>query len=53
MLVMTVNPGFGGQTFIKSTLDKIARLRKELDRRNLKVELEVDGGINVKTAPAV
>lgn len=53
VLVMTVNPGYGGQTFIKSTLDKIARLRNELDRRGLDVELEVDGGINVKTAPAV
>jgi len=53
VLVMTVNPGFGGQTFIKSTLDKIARLRNELDRRELTAELEVDGGINVETAPRV
>ena len=53
VLVMTVNPGFGGQTFIESTLDKIARLRAELDRRKLNVELEVDGGINTKTAPRV
>jgi ribulose-phosphate 3-epimerase len=53
VLVMTVNPGFGGQTFIESTLDKIARLRKELDRRKLNIELEVDGGINIKTAPRV
>ncbi len=52
-LVMTVNPGFGGQTFIENTLDKIARLRAELDRRKLNVELEVDGGINVQTAPRV
>jgi ribulose-phosphate 3-epimerase len=53
VLVMTVNPGFGGQTFIESTLGKIARLRAELDRRRLDVELEVDGGINTKTAPQV
>ena len=53
VLVMTVNPGFGGQTFIENTLDKIARLRTELDRRKLNIELEVDGGINIKTAPRV
>jgi ribulose-phosphate 3-epimerase len=53
VLVMTVNPGFGGQTFIENTLDKIARLRAELDRRKLSIELEVDGGINTKTAPRV
>jgi len=53
VLVMTVNPGFGGQTFIESSLDKIARLRAELDRRKLNIELEVDGGINIKTAPRV
>jgi ribulose-phosphate 3-epimerase len=53
VLVMTVNPGFGGQTFIESTLDKIVRLRAEIDTRKLNVELEVDGGINTKTAPRV
>jgi ribulose-phosphate 3-epimerase len=53
VLVMTVNPGFGGQTFIANTLDKIARLRAELDSRKLNVELEVDGGINTETAPQV
>ena len=53
VLVMTVNPGFGGQTFIENTLDKIARLRAEIDRRKLNIELEVDGGINTKTAPRV
>jgi ribulose-phosphate 3-epimerase len=52
-LVMTVNPGFGGQKFIESTLDKIARLRAEMDRRKVNVELEVDGGINTETAPRV
>jgi ribulose-phosphate 3-epimerase len=53
VLVMTVNPGFGGQTFIEATLDKIARLRAELDRRGLTAELEVDGGINAEIAPRV
>jgi len=53
VLVMTVNPGFGGQAFIEGTLDKISRLRAELDRRGLAAELEVDGGINAETAPRV
>jgi len=53
VLVMTVNPGFGGQAFMEGTLDKISRLRTELDRRGLAVELEVDGGINAETAPRV
>ena len=53
VLVMTVNPGFGGQTFIKGTLDKIACLRAELDKKGLAAELEVDGGINAEVAPRV
>ena len=53
VLVMTVNPGFGGQTFIEDTLDKIVRLRVELDRGSLAAELEVDGGINAEIAPKV
>ncbi len=53
VLVMTVNPGFGGQTFIEDMLDKVARLRAELDRESLAAELEVDGGINAKVAPRV
>jgi ribulose-phosphate 3-epimerase len=53
VLVMTVNPGFGGQPFIESTLDKIARLRAELDEKGLAAELEVDGGINAEVAPRV
>jgi len=53
VLVMTVNPGFGGQPFIESTLDKIARLRAELDKKGLAAELEVDGGINAEVAPRV
>lgn len=49
--VMTVNPGFGGQKFIKSMLPKIARLRGLIEERGLEVEVEVDGGIDTKTAP--
>ncbi|MGH2448671.1 MAG: ribulose-phosphate 3-epimerase [Chloroflexota bacterium] len=51
ILVMTVNPGFGGQRFLASMLPKIEKIRRELDARNLDTELEVDGGINLETAP--
>jgi ribulose-phosphate 3-epimerase len=50
VLVMTVNPGFGGQHFIESTLRKIRTIRDWLDRRNPNCELEVDGGIESHTA---
>lgn len=53
MLVMTVNPGFGGQVFIEDMLDKIARARRKLDERGLGAELEVDGGITAEIAPKV
>ncbi len=53
VLVMSVNPGFSGQAFIEDTLDKVARLRVELDRRSLAAELEADGGINAEIAPRV
>ena len=53
VLVMTVNPGFGGQTFIEDMLGKIARLRAGLNKKNLAAELEVDGGINADIAPKV
>jgi ribulose-phosphate 3-epimerase len=45
VLLMTVNPGFGGQSFIPACLPKIETLRREIDRRGLAVELEVDGGV--------
>ncbi|HUK99873.1 MAG TPA: ribulose-phosphate 3-epimerase [Nitrospirota bacterium] len=45
ILLMSVNPGFGGQTFIRSVLEKISKLRKWIDDLDLKVEIEVDGGI--------
>lgn len=51
ILIMTVNPGFGGQDFIASMLSKIERARKRLDERGPACELEVDGGIDVRTAP--
>ena len=53
ILLMTVNPGFGGQEFIATMLPKIERLRGMLTERGLDVELEVDGGINAETAPKV
>ena len=53
VLVMTVNPGFGGQSFIEGMLGKIAQLRAELDEKGLTAELEVDGGINAEVAPRV
>lgn len=49
VLVMTVNPGFGGQQFIRSTLPKIRQVRNALTERGLDCEVEVDGGINEKT----
>ncbi len=52
-LIMTVNPGFGGQSFIEHMLSKIAALRKQLDLSGLPLELEVDGGITAATAPRV
>ena len=53
VLVMTVNPGFGGQDFIGGMVDKVARVRSMLDGRGLPAELEVDGGIGPDTARAV
>jgi ribulose-phosphate 3-epimerase len=51
-LVMTINPGFGGQRLIPSTLDKVAALRAEIDRRSLLTEIEVDGGVDAGNAAA-
>jgi ribulose-phosphate 3-epimerase len=53
VLVMSVNPGFGGQSFIPETLPRIADMRKILDDRKLSAELEVDGGINADNAPDI
>ena len=51
VLVMSVEPGFGGQSYIDSATDKIAAIRDECDRRGLEMDIQVDGGINMKTAP--
>ena len=53
VLVMTVEPGFGGQAFMESQLDTIAQVRSLIDRVNPSCRLEVDGGINTQTAPRV
>ena len=50
VLVMSVNPGFGGQKFMKEVLEKVKILRKEIDTKKLKVEIEIDGGINFENA---
>ena len=50
VLVMSVEPGFGGQKFIEASLDKVAAIRKMIDRRNLDTIIEVDGGIGSKNA---
>ncbi len=50
ILVMTVNPGFGGQKFLSSQLKKIENIRRKIEKSGKKIELEVDGGINDQTA---
>ena len=52
-LVMTVEPGKGGQTLITEMIDKIVTLKKHIDDNGLEIDIEVDGGINLKTAPKV
>jgi len=53
VMLMTVNPGFGGQSFIESSLAKIRQLKKMIDDRGLKVGIEVDGGVSPKTIGAI
>lgn len=53
LLIMTVNPGFGGQKFIQTMLPKIKKARKIIEKRGLNIDIEVDGGINEKTAKLV
>ncbi len=53
VLIMSVNPGFGGQKFIPQSLKKIEKLKNTILQRGLQVLIEVDGGINVETAPQV
>ena len=50
VLIMSVNPGFGGQKFMKETLEKVKILRKEIDSKKLKTQIEIDGGINFDNA---
>jgi len=50
VLIMSVNPGFGGQKFMKETLKKVQILRKEIDSKKLKTQIEIDGGINFDNA---
>jgi ribulose-phosphate 3-epimerase len=49
VLIMSVNPGFGGQTFIKNSLDKVKRLRKMIQQKKLNTLIEIDGGVNENT----
>ena len=49
VLIMSVNPGFGGQAFIKNSLDKVRTLHQLIQRKNLKTLIEIDGGVNEKT----
>ena len=51
VLVMTVEPGFGGQSFMEDMMPKVEELRAEINRRGLSVQIQVDGGVSAKTAP--
>ncbi len=53
VLLMSVNPGFGGQSFIPHTYEKIGALRRMIDDRGLKVDIEIDGGVTLENAPAI
>jgi len=50
VLVMSVNPGFGGQKFMSETLEKVKILRKEIDTKKFKTQIEIDGGINIENS---
>ena len=53
VLIMSVNPGYGGQKFIPGAIDKVRRLRAKIEQRKLTIDIEVDGGINASTARQV
>jgi ribulose-phosphate 3-epimerase len=53
VMLMSVNPGFGGQSFIPNTLERIHRLRRTIDRRGLDTLIEVDGGVNAETIASI
>lgn len=52
-LIMTVEPGKGGQKLIESTVEKVRELKKYITEKNIEIDIEVDGGINLRTAPKV
>ena len=52
-LIMTVEPGKGGQTFLTDMVKKVEVLKKQVEEEDLEIDIEVDGGINLKTAPEV
>ena len=51
ILIMSVNPGFAGQSFMREVLPKVTELRKMINKKKLKIDIEIDGGINFETAP--
>jgi len=53
VLIMSVNPGFGGQKFIQHTLQKITDLRRMIDEKGLATKIEIDGGVTLQNAPAI
>jgi ribulose-phosphate 3-epimerase len=53
VLVMSVNPGFGGQKFIPTSIDKVSRLRRMIEERKLETRIEIDGGIDLENISAV
>ena len=53
VLLMSVNPGFGGQKFIKGTIDKVGRLRRLIAETGSRAVIQIDGGVNLETAPAL
>ncbi|MGB5984945.1 MAG: ribulose-phosphate 3-epimerase [Desulfobacterales bacterium] len=53
VLIMSVNPGFGGQSFIPNSLERIQELRETLKARKLDVQIQIDGGVNSQTAPGI
>ena len=53
VVIMSVNPGFGGQSFIPSAMDKILQLRKRIDAAGLNIEIEVDGGVKPSNAAQI
>ena len=53
VLIMSVNPGFGGQKFIPNTLNKIATLRRMIDEKGLATKIEIDGGVTLQNAPDI